>query len=389
VRVRVRAPNEGEMRHRRQAQVVEKAAGATQKRWILTAPDGAANVAHVSPDCTITPMRVRVRSPLSSWFAGPVALDTFRRRALGRRAEVRAPRDGGWRRVAPDFAGAIALVRAGAPFQIALERRYDRSGDPARLPAALRTGATIYLPQVHQVLPRVMRLMVALRAALLGPFREESSFLFLVDGQGRAGLGLHHDGDVDAFWLQLEGSRHVTLGPPVAAGAPQDMTGAPRRRAGWRTLELRPGSLLHLPPRTPHEVICRGRSLALSLTWRRSRRRAPAGRDVRAMALAQWDVASGRAHPRPRPGGRRLWTQVPVVAGHIRGERFPLWTADGAVWLPRGAQALAARLSTMPAVEHVAPSAASLLEHGVLASEDLPLTIVPDAPKALDGWRFA
>src|SRR5204863_4750338 len=103
------------------------------------------------------------------------------RRALGRRAVLHAPRDGQWRNIAPDFAGAIALVEAGAPFQIALERRYDRRGDPARLPAALRAGATVYLPQVHQVLPRVMRLMVALRAALLGPFREESSFLFLVD----------------------------------------------------------------------------------------------------------------------------------------------------------------------------------------------------------------
>jgi cupin superfamily protein len=389
VRVRVRAANEGEMRHGRQTQVVEEAAGATQQRWILTAPDGAANVAHVSPDCTITPMRVRVRSPLATWFAGPASLETFRRRALGRRAVRRAPRDGEWRRVAPDFAGAIALVRAGAPFQIALERRYDRSGDPSRLSAALRDGATVYLPQVHQVLPRVMRLMVALRAALLGPFREESSFLFLVDGRGRAGLGLHHDGDVDAFWLQLEGRRHVTLGPPVSPGVRQDMTARPGRRAGWRTLELRPGSLLHLPPRTPHEVVCHGRSLALSLTWRRSRRRARVGSDVHAMALAAWDVVSGRAHPRPRPAGRRLWTQVPVVAGDVRGERFPLWTADGAVWLPRRARALASRLSTMPAVEHAAASSAPLLEHGVLGSEDLPLTIVPDAPTALDGWRFA
>ena len=334
-------------------------------------------------------MRVRVRSPLASWFAGPTSLETFRRGALGRRAVVRTARDGAWQSVAPDFAGAIALVRAGAPFQIALERRYDRSGDPSRLRAALRAGATVYLPQVHQVLPRVMRLMVALRAALLGPFREESSFLFLVDGRGRAGMGLHHDGDVDAFWLQLEGRRHVTLGPPVSARAPQDLTAPTGRRTGWRTLELQPGSLLHLPPYTPHEVVCHGRSLALSLTWRRSRRRAREGSGAQAMALAAWDVASGRAYPRPRPTGRRLWTQVPVVAGRLHGQRFPLWTADGALWLPRRARALATRLCTMPAVEHATASATSLLEHGVLAGEDLPLTIVPDAPEALDGWKFA
>jgi hypothetical protein len=334
-------------------------------------------------------MPLALRSPLASWFAGPAELARFRRRALGRRAAVRAPRDREWRAVAPDFAGSVALVRAGAPFQIAFERRYDRSGDPSRLRAALRAGATVYLPQVHQLLPRVMRLMVALRVALLGPFREESSFLFLVEGRGRTGMGLHHDGDVDAFWLQLEGRRHVTLGPPVSPRVPQEMNGCRERGAGWRTIELPPGSLLHLPPRTPHEVVCHGRSLALSLTWRRTRRHVPAGSPARAMALAAWDVASGRARPRPRPIDHRLWTQVPVVAGPVRGERFPLWTADGVVWLPRSARQLASRLSTMPMVEHVGSAAAALLEHGVLGAENLPLTIVPDAPAALDGWRFA
>lgn len=334
-------------------------------------------------------MRVRLRSPLASWFAGAASLDAFRRRALGRRAVVRAPCDDAWRDVAPDFAGALALVRSGAPFQIALERRYDRSGDPARLRAALRAGATIYLPQVHQLLPRVMRLMVALRSALLGPFREEASFLFLVEGRGRAGMGLHHDGEVDAFWLQIEGSRRVTLGPRVTPRVGQEMAAARARGHGWRTLDLLPGSLLHLPPRTPHEVVCDGRSLALSLTWRRPRRHARPGTREHAAALAAWDVASGRAHPRPRPIGRRLWTQVPVVAGPPLGDRFPLWSADGVVWLPRGARSLASRLSTMPAVDHAGAAADALLAHGVLGNEDLPLTIVPDAPRALDGWRFA
>jgi hypothetical protein len=64
-------------------------------------------------------------------------------------------------------------------------------------------------------------------------------------------------------------------------------------------------------------------------------------------------------------------------------------TADGALWLPRSARPLASRLSTMPVLQHAGASATALLEHGVLAGEDLPLTIVPDAPRALDGWRFA
>ena len=71
------------------------------------------------------------------------------------------------------------------------------------------------------------------------------------------------------------------------------------------------------------------------------------------------------------------------------GDGFPLWTADGEHWLPAAARPLAERLSTMPAVERAPRAAAALLDHGVLAPEDLPLTIVPDAPKALDGWRFA
>jgi hypothetical protein len=334
-------------------------------------------------------MRVRVRSPLASWFATPASLETFRRRTLGRRAVVRAVRDDAWHAIAPDFAGALALVRAGAPFQTVLERRYDRSGDPRRLRAALGRGATVYLPQVHQVLPRVMRLMVALRAALLGPFREECSFLFLVEGRGRAGMGLHHDGDVDAFWLQLEGRRTVTLGPPVPRRTPPDLATPLEAAAGWRTIDLAPGSLLYLPPRTPHEVVCHGRSLALSLTWTRPRRRARPDSRAYAMALAVWDVASGRAHPRPRAQRRWLWTQAPAVAGPAHRARFPLWTADGELWLPATARPLAARLSTMPAVERRPRAAATLLAHGVLAPEDLPLTVVPDAPRALDGWRFA
>ena len=335
---------------------------------------------------------MRVRSPLASWFATPASLEAFRRRTLGRRVEVRAAHDGAWRAIAPDFAGALALARAGAPFQIALDRRYDRSGDPRRLRAALRRGATVYLPQVHQLLPRVMRLIVALRVELLGPFRAESSFLFLVEGRGRQGMGLHHDGDVEAFWLQLEGRRTVTLGPPVSPRAPQDLDArdlSDRRRAGWRTMDLPPGSLLHLPPRTPHEVVCHGRSLALSLTWAPATRRARPGTRAHGMALAAWDVASGRAHPRPRPERRWLWTQAPAVAGPERRARFPLWTADGERWMPAGARALAARLSTMPAVQHAPRAAASLLAHGLLAPEDLPLSIVPDAPGTLDGWRFA
>ena len=76
-------------------------------------------------------------------------------------------------------------------------------------------------------------------------------------------LGFHHDGAVHAFWLQLEGRRTVTIGPPVPPRTPLDLpdTVAGRDAARWRTIDLEPGSLFHLPPRTPHRVVCHRRSL--------------------------------------------------------------------------------------------------------------------------------
>jgi hypothetical protein len=334
-------------------------------------------------------------SPLATWFAGPAALAHFRRRRLSRAPLVLPPRDHGWRTLAPDFATAVAMAEAGVPFQIAAERRYDRSGDPRRLRAALAEGATVFLPQVHQVLPRLMRLMVALRMALLGPLREECSFLFAVEGRGRAGMGPHHDGPVDAFWLQLEGRRTVTLGPPVRRGTPADLDPqGPRPGRGWRTLDLEPGTLFHLPPWTPHDVVCRGRSLALSLTWRaldaRGRRASAAARRA---GLVAWNVVSGRVDPIPGGSRSRLWTQVPAVPAPLTGRRFDLVTDDGALRLPAAARSLAWRLALMPSFPppssaRARGALAPLLAHAIVAPRDLPLRIIPDDPGALDGWRF-
>ncbi|HEU5321714.1 MAG TPA: cupin domain-containing protein [Methylomirabilota bacterium] len=377
-------------------------------------------------------------TPLTPWFADAAALARFRRRDLGRRPLVLPPRDDAWRAIAPGFAEARAMAASGLPFQVAAGRRYDRSADPRRLGRALAAGATVYLPLVHQVLPRLARLMVALRLALLGPFREERSFLFLVEGRGRQGMGLHHDGDVESFWVQLEGRRTVTVGPPVAPGAPADL---PDRVAGsggrgWWTADLEPGTLFHLPPRTPHRVVCRARSLAVSLTWgpadprealahvlgtvdaparaslatpralaailRRMLREAagPAGRRLAAgrawaAAATEWDVVSGRVTAVPEASAERLWVQVPVLAGPVdrRRRRFPLWVAGGGeVWLPASVRRLAGRLALMPALPRAsldADAVRALLAHGVVGPRDLPLRIVPAAPAALDGWLFA
>ena len=246
------------------------------------------------------------------------------------------------------------------------------------------------MPQAHQVLPRVARLMAALRATLFGPGREETSFLFLVNGKGREGMGLHHDGEVDSVWVQLEGRRTVTTGPQVPRGTRADLD---ERMIGrrWTTRHLEPGSVFHMGPRTPHRVVCHGRSLALSLTWKR-RKKALRGSRA-AAALTGWDVVEGRAERIPKSSRDLLWTQVPVFAGPVDRKRgdFRLWLPGGVVRLPAEAHRVARRLSTMPVVRRSAlgRGAQPLLDLGILGPRDLPLRIVPRNPRALDGWRFA
>jgi hypothetical protein len=246
------------------------------------------------------------------------------------------------------------------------------------------------MPQAHQVLPRVARLMAALRNRRFGPGREECSFLFIVNGKGRQGLGLHHDGPVESIWVQLDGRRTVTTGPPVRPGTRQDLDEGKIGR-GWKTRDLEPGSLFYMRPYTPHRVICHGRSLALSLTWKV--RKQPLVGSRAAAALTSWEVAAGRAEPMPRPSRDRLWTQVPVVAGPVDKKcgDFPLWLPGGVIRLPASAWPIAKRLSTMPTLSRsTLPRAAQpLLDLGILGPRDLPLRIVPKNPRALDGWRFA
>jgi mannose-6-phosphate isomerase-like protein (cupin superfamily) len=336
--------------------------------------------------------------PLFTWFPGARALARFKARRLGRAPVVLVPRARAWRAIAPAFGECLALAVSGVPVHVVLDGRVYRSVPARRLPRALAEGATIYLPQVHQVLPRLMRLMVALRAALLGPFREECSYLFLTEGRGREGMGWHHDGPVDQFWLQLEGRRIVTLAPRVNPRMPEELGPAALARlgAGRRTFELGPGTLFYLPPFTPHRVVCRGRSLALSLTWRRRRAR-PARRGSRrwAEALIDWDVVSGRAARVPPVSRGRLWTQIPAAPGPLdaRREHFPLWLPDGGeIRLPARLRRLAGWLPLMPLWRSPRrrPDAALdvLRAYGLVAPRELPVRIAPAKPRALDGWNF-
>ena len=347
--------------------------------------------------------RPGIVSPLTTWFPDEGAVRRFRTRWLSRAPVSLAPRDTAWRRIAPGGAAAIRLAGSGVPFQIAAERHYDRTGDPRHLPRALGAGATVFLPQVHQVLPRLARLMVALRHAFCGPFREECSFLFVVEGTGRSAMGLHHDGAADSFWLQLEGRRTVTLGPPVRPGTPADLDDRPagaRSGPGWSTTALGPGTLTHVPPWTPHRVVCHGRSVAATLTWGRRRpgAAAPAPRPSRrpsrrtVESLTAWDVVSGYADPLPRPSRDRVFVQMPAIVGpRDSAGRVALWTAGGEVRVRLDGGRLLAHLPRMPTLDRktAGPLLEPLLAVGILGSRDLPLRIVPDKPAALDGWQFA
>jgi hypothetical protein len=232
-----------------------------------------------------------------------------------------------------------------------------------------------------------MRLMVALRVAFMGPGREETSFLFLVDGAGREGLGLHHDDEVHAFWLQLEGRRTATLGRPVPRGTPQEIADRDLDRGDFTTRALAPGSLLYLPPRTPHRVLCYERSVALSLTWSVAR---PLGRGME--SLAAWDVVSGRVPIAPASSRTRVWGQVPAIAAGVTAKAMTLILPDGErARVPRVTRAATHHLALMASFPRGSLGRAlpALEARGIVGSQELPLVVVPDAPAALDGWRFA
>jgi hypothetical protein len=85
--------------------------------------------------------------------------------------------------------------------------------------------------------------------------------------------------------------------------------------------------------------------------------------------------------------------QVPAVAGPRTDTGFDLVTPDGVLRLPAATRPFGDRLALMPSfVPPLGASArtalAPLLDHGILAPQDLPMRILPDDAGALDGWQF-
>ena len=333
--------------------------------------------------------RSRAGFPTIGPLRGSAASASGGRRRSCRRATARG---------APSLPASPSASRwptAGCPSRSSRTAGSTAPAIRAASPPPSRRGQTAYLPQVHQVLPRLMRLIVALRAALLGPGREESSFLFIVQGTGRRGMGLHHDGEVDAFWLQLEGRRTVTVGPRVRPGTRR---GA-RRPAGARRpsrgmAHLRPRARKPVPPAGAHPA---RRGLPATLAGHHAHvgacREAGHGRPTgdRAPSLGR-GVRDSRSRSRP-PSPRTLWVQVPRArrAGRgarprsacgprtARGHACPGRRARG----PRGSASCRASRATLAQAAGLSP----LVGAGILGPRDLPLRIRPEDP--IDARRLA
>jgi hypothetical protein len=87
-----------------------------------------------------------------------------------------------------------------------------------------------------------------------------------------------------------------------------------------------------------------------------------------------------------------MWTQVPAVP--IRNDPAGLTLAlpdEVRVRVPRSARRISRDLAMMASFPRTALGAAlpALVAHGIVGPEDLPQVVIPEAPAALDGWRFA
>ena len=163
--------------------------------------------------------------------------------------------------------------------------------------------------------------------------------------------------------------------------------------AGWRTFDLEPGSLFHLPARTPHAVVCRRRSLAITLTWarvagpatdaRRGDRPPSLGRGVRVRGADPPGEPAHAVGPGARcsPSGAPPRPRFACGPRTARGHACPGRHARG----PRGSASCRALTATLAQAAGLSP----LVGAGILGPRDLPLRIRPEDPSTLDGWRFA
>ena len=163
------------------------------------------------------------------------------------------------------------LVAAGVPYHLAKDGRQEERPDPKTVARKLAAGATLFLVQPHEYMPRLRRFIHQAGVAAGFSGRPARSFLFRVDRPGEKAMPLHDDGSSELLWLQLRGERFVTFGSGVRKGShPEHCLPADRangKTKGWFQGGLKAGSLLYLPPFAPHHVLCRKPSVAISIYW--------------------------------------------------------------------------------------------------------------------------
>jgi ribosomal protein L16 Arg81 hydroxylase len=136
----------------------------------------------------------------------------------------------------------VSMVQAGHKIPA---RRYSRQElvddvairpvDPAAVANLFAAGASVMVRSAHTGSPSVARLTRRLEQM----FKHRMTAICFVSPAGGAAFPVHDD-PTGTLVLQIAGEKHWVL-PPVGA-------------QGAQTLVMRPGSVLYLPPRSPHFV---------------------------------------------------------------------------------------------------------------------------------------
>ncbi|GHD81405.1 JmjC domain-containing protein [Streptomyces goshikiensis] len=150
--------------------------------------------------------------------------------------------------------GFVTVINGGRPVPDELLCREEEVGgrvhddlvDPASIAQHLDSGATVILAGL-QLLDRSVAELGQRLSADVGRRTEAHAFL---TPPHIGGLARHFDGE-DNFLLQLEGTKHWVLSPPLSDRLPvsggHPPAGHPADERDVVTVDLRPGDLLYIP----------------------------------------------------------------------------------------------------------------------------------------------
>lgn len=205
---------------------------------------------------------------------GPVGLDTFRARHLGRQALVLRPCAGVHR-----FADLVTLEEIEARFQdgcaadVALQaigrdgRKLDASAlvvaqtgtawtrrflDKARIAALLAEGCSFVMHNCSQLNPAVDALIADVEGLL--PSCQADVHVYLSPSANASGYEVHRDVPQHKLYLQLHGTTAWTLYRGTHPARSMSVEAARRTLTVDAEVELGPGALLYLPPGVFHRA---------------------------------------------------------------------------------------------------------------------------------------